>query len=88
NRDVCNTCKDPGTFICCEACPRSFHFECTDPPLEFRKVPLGSWYCKPCRYKKNTPRVREGLFQSLMKKILRTNPEDYILPIDIREYFE
>ncbi|EPZ31904.1 hypothetical protein O9G_004727 [Rozella allomycis CSF55] len=73
NRDVCNTCKDPGTFICCEACPRSFHFECTDPPLEFRK---------------NTPRVREGLFQSLMKKILRTNPEDYILPIDIREYFE
>lgn len=51
NDEFCWSCKGFGRFICCDACPRSFHFLCIDPPMEEGDT-FGSnspfWYCKRC----------------------------------------
>ena len=46
NSDVCASCELPGSLLCCEGCPDSFHLECLDPPLH--AVPEGDWYCRQC----------------------------------------
>lgn len=48
NNDYCETCGGKGHFLCCDGCPRSFHFTCLDPPLDLDEVPTESWYCKVC----------------------------------------
>lgn len=52
NQDFCSICNGDGLFICCEACPRSFHFACLTPPLDRENPPKDSWYCDQCVYKK------------------------------------
>lgn len=46
NRDHCNKCKDGGDLLCCDNCPRSFHFKCLG--LEEKDIPEGDWYCQKC----------------------------------------
>ena len=48
----------PGELICCEACPRAFHYNCAEPPLE--RAPDGEWLCVECDVKA----VRDALFLS------------------------
>lgn len=52
NDDFCSACGGIGRFLCCEGCPKSFHFTCSDPPYDEDNLPEGSWFCKSCRAKR------------------------------------
>ncbi|PWW77893.1 hypothetical protein C7212DRAFT_292486 [Tuber magnatum] len=86
NEDVCAVCNGPGRFLCCERCPRSFHFTCLNPPLE--EVPEGMWFCNKCTTQHNPPpKPPRGLFVDLIDNINRRNPSSFRLPSEIRNYF-
>ena len=59
NQDFCSICNGDGLFICCEACPRSFHFACLTPPLDKDNLPKNSWYCDDCTGKRKSTLDRE-----------------------------
>ena len=44
NEENCGACGGPGRFLCCEGCPKSFHFTCLDPPIDENDLPEDSWY--------------------------------------------
>jgi hypothetical protein len=44
NEEICGACGGPGRFLCCEGCPKSFHFTCLDPPIDENDLPEDSWY--------------------------------------------
>lgn len=49
NQDFCSACRGVGKFLCCDGCPRSFHFMCLEPPLQVDELPEEeTWYCKEC----------------------------------------
>ncbi|KAM0684688.1 hypothetical protein MDAP_000462 [Mitosporidium daphniae] len=53
NEDFCWNCRGSGKFICCESCPRSFHFLCTNPPMEEELASSASkWFCRHCNAQK------------------------------------
>jgi len=86
NEDVCAVCNGAGNFLCCERCPRSFHFTCLNPPLE--DTPEGVWFCNKCQAQTNPPpREPKGLFSELIDNINRQNPASFRLPPLIRNYF-
>ncbi|KAN0063355.1 hypothetical protein ACQY0O_004521 [Thecaphora frezii] len=39
NNDFCEVCRGNGRFLCCDGCPRSFHFYCMNPPLNIDEMP-------------------------------------------------
>jgi hypothetical protein len=43
NEEICGACGGPGRFLCCEGCPKSFHFTCLDPPIDENDLPEDSW---------------------------------------------
>lgn len=89
NEDFCSACKKYGRFLCCESCPRSFHFSCIEPPIDEDNLPEDAWHCTLCRTKRcPPPRQPRGLFAFLMEYIIRNNPREFSLPLSIREYFE
>lgn len=47
NEEVCSACGGPGRFLCCEGCPKSFHFSCLNPPVNENDLPKDSWYHRP-----------------------------------------
>jgi len=86
NEDVCAVCNGAGNFLCCERCPRSFHFTCLNPPLE--DTPEGVWFCNKCQAQTNPPpREPTGLFSELIDNINRQNPASFRLPLPVRNYF-
>jgi hypothetical protein len=86
NEDVCAVCNGAGRFLCCERCPRSFHFSCLNPPLE--DIPEGMWFCNKCQAQTNPPpKEPRGLFSALLDNINRQNPTSFRLPVTIRNYF-
>lgn len=58
NNEHCETCNGAGHFICCDGCPRSFHFACINPPMDIDELPgtMGDeddkWYCNVCKTEK------------------------------------
>jgi len=48
NYDQCSSCGEGGSLICCDRCPRAFHFDCVEPPLDPTHLPEGNWYCNVC----------------------------------------
>ncbi|KAG0068032.1 hypothetical protein BGZ92_004976, partial [Podila epicladia] len=34
NNDYCENCLGLGRFICCDSCPKAFHFSCCQPPVD------------------------------------------------------
>ncbi|EST07480.2 Zinc finger, PHD-finger [Kalmanozyma brasiliensis GHG001] len=42
NNDFCETCGGHGRFVCCDGCPRSFHFHCMSPPLDIDEMPASN----------------------------------------------
>lgn len=79
NDDFCSSCELPGILICCESCPKSFHFTCCDPPLE--EAPEDEWYCQECYSKIHPPILTEGIFGKLLFELEKTNPKEFKLPV-------
>lgn len=50
NHDVCDCCNEAGNLICCDSCPTSLHFDCSDPPVII--APEGKWFCPKCMYRR------------------------------------
>ena len=44
NEDSCFVCGDGGKLLCCDECPRAFHFKC----IGLFMVPEGDWNCPHC----------------------------------------
>ncbi|KAK9461019.1 uncharacterized protein V1516DRAFT_624969, partial [Lipomyces oligophaga] len=89
NDDFCSACGGIGRFLCCEGCPKSFHFTCTDPPFDEDNLPEGSWFCKSCYAKRHPPPIPpRGLFSELIDQLNKRNPQCFVLPREIRDRYE
>ncbi|CAD6907680.1 unnamed protein product [Tilletia laevis] len=91
NQDFCDACKGHGRFLCCDGCIRSFHFSCISPPVDFDEIAKmeDSWFCNVCTSTKLPPRKEpKGIFPRLTRQLEQTNPVQYELPADIRNYFK
>ncbi|KAI3643652.1 hypothetical protein MP228_009816 [Amoeboaphelidium protococcarum] len=89
NHDYCDFCNQSGELVCCESCPRSFHYQCCQPPMDREDYDkLDHWYCPICLQKKVKPRSYEGIFSNLMQNMdSRVKPKAFALPSSIRRYF-
>ena len=84
--DNCSACLGTGELICCESCPRVFHYFCTEEGI----YPEGSWYCSYCTAI-NAPIKHmeyEGIFGRLLDSIRYVNPKMFELPQSITDQFE
>ena len=100
NEEICGACGGPGRFLCCEGCPKSFHFTCLNPPVDENDLPEDSWYlsgrasiddryCNSCRALRDPPPPCDNrLFEKLVDKMNRMNPVAFHLPKAIRNYFD
>ncbi|KAF2268453.1 hypothetical protein CC78DRAFT_529903 [Lojkania enalia] len=88
--DWCAACKGAGEFVCCEGCPRVFHFLCLDPPRD--DAPEGSFLCYECtvRFKASEEHVSRAFtpLGPLFKQLESTNTRAFALPPNIQNYFE
>lgn len=87
NDDHCSACGGSGVFICCDTCPKSFHFTCCDPPLD--ECPEDSWNCTECTIKLH-PELKKnwghiGLFAQLLNEHEGRNAREFQLPKKLRE---
>lgn len=57
NHDLCDACGESGMFVCCDSCPKSFHFSCTNPPMHPESIPEDDWYCGECRVYEGDPEI-------------------------------
>lgn len=88
NNDYCSACGRAGRLLCCESCPRSFHFTCIDPPIDEDSLP-DHWYCRKCEIQKNPPPLYpKSLFSDLFDQLARRNPCQFKLPEGMRTMFE
>lgn len=89
NEDYCSCCGGIGIFLCCEGCPKSFHFSCCDPPLDSSNLPEGEWFCRNCLAKRIRPKkYAVGIFSKLLNQAELRNPLCFTLPKKLREAFE
>lgn len=104
NDDFCSACFQTGSFLCCDTCPKSFHFLCLNPPLDPDNLPEGDWSCPQCvmknKYTNNTQYTRaqnifvnqfpkgKRLFGKLLFNIQGCNPKQFSLPNNIKETFQ
>jgi hypothetical protein len=102
NNEYCETCRGVGHFICCDGCPRSFHFACINPPLDIDELPStvgdanDTWYCNVCKANRKPAEKgkgsrgvgKTGIFGPLLKHVEEENPSIFALPQDIRNYFK
>ncbi|KAF9289652.1 hypothetical protein BGZ74_000680, partial [Mortierella antarctica] len=88
NNDYCENCLGLGRFICCDSCPKAFHFSCCQPPVDPVDLP-DEWNCNECRSKKNPPKPSpKGIFKQLLDNVNRMNPKAFMLPPEIRLFFK
>ncbi|KAJ2565299.1 hypothetical protein GGH12_001465 [Coemansia sp. RSA 1822] len=91
--DVCDACGQAGQFICCERCPRVYHFLCVEPPMTKEMVSqIDHWYCRVCshqRSKKRKSRAHaKNIFYPLISAVEYANPRTFSVPEDIRRLFD
>ena len=74
NEDFCSACLQTGMFICCDTCPRSFHFLCLDPPIDPNHLPEGDWSCPKCTFQQNYPSIskRNRAESAFLKELQQT----------------
>lgn len=96
NEDQCNSCHGYGHFICCDRCPKSFHWLCLDPPLYPEEMREDTWSCKLCCSRQN--RIKDSveavsvspikdIFRRLCVKINSSNPKTFSLSDEIKKTF-
>ncbi|KAL3241233.1 Rco1p [Nakaseomyces bracarensis] len=104
NDDFCSACFQTGSFLCCDTCPKSFHFLCLNPPLDPDNLPEGDWSCPQCvmkhRYTNHAQLIKaqnlfvnqypkgKRLFGKLLFTLQGTNPLQFSLPNNIKETFQ
>ncbi|EXX73754.1 Rco1p [Rhizophagus irregularis DAOM 197198w] len=96
NNDHCDVCTYGGRMMCCDGCPKAFHFTCLVPPLDVDNPPTGNWYCRECSSestRQSQQRGRKGrrkgsLFKELKDKAHISNPTAFMLPENIRNTFD
>ena len=57
NDDQCAICNLEGVLVCCEKCPKSYHFECLSAPREEVEA-ADPWHCPACCAVKSEHRRR------------------------------
>lgn len=77
NDDFCSSCLQSGSFLCCDTCPKSFHFLCLNPPLDPDNLPEGDWSCTQCTFKQEHPNLTQ--VKKDEKEFIRTE-----LPVNTR----
>lgn len=93
NHDFCQSCGGIGDLLCCDGCPRSFHFTCLDKAVDKDDLPE-TWYCQHCVAARAPqpppPPIRSGggVFGALLDQVERRVPAAFNLPAPVREYFE
>ncbi|KAF6807305.1 PHD-finger domain-containing protein [Colletotrichum sojae] len=88
NDDYCSACGGVGDLVCCENCPRSFHFGCVD--LDQNDTTPDEWFCNLCfsiRYPTRVPE-HKGPFGGMLNCLEKTNPQAFKLPREVQLYFE
>ena len=87
HNDFCDICGGIGDYICCEYCPRSFHYSCAEPPLKPEDSQLLSeWVCRSC-----CPRplsISSKYFGSVLKPFQQHEGHSYRLPTWLINYFD
>eukprot|EP01091_Cochliopodium_minus_P018448 TRINITY_DN748_c0_g2_i1.p1 TRINITY_DN748_c0_g2~~TRINITY_DN748_c0_g2_i1.p1 ORF type:complete len:685 (+),score=199.84 TRINITY_DN748_c0_g2_i1:55-2109(+) len=78
NNDHCEACGEGGSLLCCEDCPKSFHFVCLDPPIT--EIPEEAWFCRSCYTKKHTPHKKHTPLSQLVYQIDCSNSDTFYLP--------
>ncbi|GJJ76069.1 hypothetical protein EMPS_08428 [Entomortierella parvispora] len=88
NNDYCETCLGLGQFICCDTCPRAFHFSCCHPPLDPDNLP-DEWHCNECEARLHPPVPSpNGIFKQLLDNLNCMNPRSFALPADMRKFYK
>lgn len=92
NFEHCAACGGTGRLLCCDGCPKSFHFSCLDPPqveVAQDEIQDEDWYCPNCLGTRD-PQIQEskGLWSQLKTNFNRQNPVAYALPRRYRDYYE
>lgn len=96
NEDVCSSCDGLGNFICCDSCPRSFHFTCAEPPLDPLNLPEDDWFCSECRHSQAAEKDQDGthdhfdrleeedddndIWKLMIRETKRINPKCFVMP--------
>ncbi|KAJ3127822.1 hypothetical protein HK098_005716 [Nowakowskiella sp. JEL0407] len=97
NDDFCSACLGKGKLLCCDSCPRTFHFTCVEEGFAVDEVPEGVWECKDCRSKHRNAQSRNsksklrksngakaGLFDELLQNFDAYNPRVFELTPEIK----
>ena len=96
NNDWCEACNGSGSFLCCEGCPRSFHFACLEPPMDPCALPESAWFCAMCHDQGSPSLMNNGSVGKQQPKakirlkaspffwpLPRQNPSEFALPLEI-----
>ncbi|KAF2012055.1 hypothetical protein BU24DRAFT_435490 [Aaosphaeria arxii CBS 175.79] len=88
--DFCAACKGAGEFVCCDGCPRVFHYLCCDPPRV--EPPDGSFLCYECspkvKHVDDSPIENFTILGPLFKRLENTNARSFALPKEIQIFFD
>ncbi|KJZ78955.1 hypothetical protein HIM_01728 [Hirsutella minnesotensis 3608] len=88
NDEYCSACGNAGDVVCCDGCPRSFHFECVD-MVQSDDLP-DEWYCNEClirRFPSRVP-VHRGIFAGALNNLEKSIPRAFSLPKKLQNRFE
>ncbi|KAJ5366392.1 Zinc finger PHD-finger [Penicillium brevicompactum] len=80
NNDDCEECGKGGNLVCCDTCPRAYHFKCLVPALDPNNPPQGDWHCPKCSIR-NTFTTLIAHSNEHLKKT------EYSAPQDVKDHF-
>ncbi|KAM5351521.1 hypothetical protein ACJ41O_004244 [Fusarium nematophilum] len=88
NDEDCSACGAAGDVVCCDGCPRSFHFECVG-MVPSEDLP-DEWYCNECFFKRYPSRVpvHKGIFAGALNNLEKSIPRAFSLPKRLQTRFE
>jgi hypothetical protein len=88
NDEICSACGNAGDVVCCDGCPRSFHFECVG--MDQTEDLPDEWYCNACAVNRFPTRVpiHRGVFAGLLNNLEKSIPRSFSLPKKVQNRFE
>ncbi|KAK7404182.1 hypothetical protein QQX98_010024 [Neonectria punicea] len=88
NDEDCSACGAAGDVVCCDGCPRSFHFECVG-MVQSESLP-DEWFCNECLFKRHPSRVpvHKGVFANALNNLEKSIPRAFSLPKRLQARFD